>query len=151
MSALAALGVLEGVGHGRFAPERNITRAEFAAIAMRFGKQQPDGENIFSDVSETDWYYGAVVNSIRYGWITGYPDGTFRPTSSITRSEVAVMVNRMLGRRADRTYIREHGGMLIGFKDLPERHWAYFDVMEAANSHDHRRQSDAEVWTGHHS
>lgn len=151
VSALAALGVLEGVGHGRFAPERNITRAEFAAIAMRFGKQQPDGENIFSDVSETDWYYGAVVNSIRYGWITGYPDGTFRPTSSITRSEVAVMVNRMLGRRADRTYIREHGGMLIGFKDLPERHWAYFDVMEAANSHDHRRQSDAEVWTGHHS
>ena len=65
------------IGNDQFAPERAITRAEFTAIAMRFAKLDTTGINIFSDVTENDWFYDYVVGSIQYGWITGYEDGTF--------------------------------------------------------------------------
>ena len=51
---------------------------------MKFAVGGEEGENIFSDVDEDDWFYEAVVNSIQYGWIHGYGDGTFRPNNPIT-------------------------------------------------------------------
>lgn len=48
---LASLGILQGVGDGRFAPDRAITRAEFTVIAMRFADLDTSGENIFTDVN----------------------------------------------------------------------------------------------------
>ncbi len=149
VNALASLGFIEGVGHGLFQPERTITRGEFTAIAMRFASLEYNGQIRFSDVPEDAWYHDYVVGATEYGWINGYPDGTFRPTSNITRSEVTVVVNQMLGRRADRTYIREHSETLAIFTDLPTYHWSYFDVMEAANSHGHRWEEGKEFWTGH--
>ena len=38
-------------------------------MAMKFAVGGEEGENIFSDVDEDDWFYDAVVNSIQYGWI----------------------------------------------------------------------------------
>lgn len=62
---LASLGILQGVGDGRFAPDRAITRAEFTVIAMRFADLDTSGENIFTDVNAGDWFYDQVVGSIR--------------------------------------------------------------------------------------
>lgn len=149
VNTLASLGFIEGVGHGLFQPERTITRGEFTAIAMRFASLEYNGQIRFSDVPEDAWYHDYVVGATEYGWINGYPDGTFRPTTNITRSEVTVVVNQMLGRRADRTYVREHSETLAVFTDLPTYYWSYFDVMEAANSHGHRWEEGNELWTGH--
>lgn len=143
---LASLGVLNGVGGGRFAPGRSITRAEFTAIAMRFAELSTGGSNIFSDVPAQAWYYDYVVGSVKYGWIAGYPDGTFRPNATISRAEAAAIVNRMLGRSADETYIMENADRLAHFADLPDTHWAYFDIMEAANSHDYSIVNGTERW-----
>ncbi len=143
---LASLGVLNGVGGGSFAPGRSITRAEFTAIAMRFAELSTGGSNIFSDVPAQAWYYDYVVGSVKYGWIAGYPDGTFRPNATITRAEAAAIVNRMLGRSADETYIMENADRLTHFADLPDTHWAYFDIMEAANSHDYSIVNGTERW-----
>ncbi len=145
---LASLGIIHGVGEGRFEPERAITRAEFTAIAMGFAHLETGGENIFSDVHEDDWFYGVVVGSIRYGWINGYPDGTFRPYANITRAEVAAIVNRMLGRAADTAYVDSHGSSLRQFADLERAHWAYYDIVEAANGHTYRRPGGTEHWMG---
>ena len=87
VNTLASLGILSGVGNGRFDPERSITRAEFTVIAMKFANTSGGGVNIFSDVNEDDWFYSAVVDSTQYGWINGYPDGTFRPDNPITREQ----------------------------------------------------------------
>ena len=89
-----------------------------------------------------------MVGSIQYGWINGYPDGTFRPDSSITRSEVTTITNRMLGRSADEDYADRHAEDLRSFSDLRDTHWAYYDICEAANAHDYRKSGGEENWTG---
>ena len=143
---LASLGIVEGVGGGLFDPERSITRAEFTVIAMRFAQPNVIDTDIFPDVSRNDWFYEQVVSAVQYGWINGYADGTFRPNETITRAEVAAIVNRMLGRSADRTYVDAHANELTQFTDVSPYYWAYYDIMEAANAHDHIKKDGTEIW-----
>ena len=146
VNTLASLGIISGVGDNKFEPERSITRAEFTAMAMKFAVGGEEGENIFSDVDEDDWFYEAVVNSIQYGWIHGYGDGTFRPNNPITRAEVTAIVNNMLGRAADEDFVDEHAEELTQFSDI-EKHWAYYHIVEATNDHDYTKPSSGENWT----
>lgn len=146
VNTLASLGMITGVGDNKYEPDRSITRAEFTAIAMRFADLATGGENVFSDVAEDAWYHDYVVGSIQYGWITGYPDGTFRPENTITRAEVTTIVNRMLGRSADRTFIAEHADELRSFSDVANSHWSYYAVMEATNAHDFTKDNGVETW-----
>lgn len=148
VNTLASLGMITGVGDNKYEPDRSITRAEFTTIAMRFADLVTGGENVFSDVSESAWYYDYVAGSIQYGWITGYPDGTFRPENTITRAEVTTIVNRMLGRSADRTFIAEHADELKAFSDVTTAHWGYYAIMEAANAHDYANDNGVETWSG---
>lgn len=150
VNTLASLGMIEGVGNNLFEPERSITRAEFTTIAMRFTNGMLEGENIFPDVNPGDWFYDYVVGSIQYGWINGYPDGTFGPNNTITRAEVTAIVNRMLGRSADEDYVDSHTTDLRQFTDLADTHWAYYDIMEATNTHDYSKSGSAETWRGLH-
>ncbi|MGO5097164.1 BspA family leucine-rich repeat surface protein [Agathobaculum sp. LCP25S3_E8] len=146
VNTLASLGIITGVGNEKFAPERAITRAEFTAIAMRFAKLDKTGINIFSDVQQSDWFYDYVIGSIQYGWITGYSDGTFRPNNTITRAEVTTITNRMLGRAADETYVGNNSSSLRSFADVTGTHWAYYQIMEATNSHEFEKANGAETW-----
>lgn len=148
VNTLASLGMITGVGDNKYEPDRSITRAEFTAIAMRFADLATGGENVFSDVASDAWYHDYVVGSIQYGWITGYPDGTFRPENTITRAEVTTIVNRMLGRSADRTFIAEHADELRSFSDVTTSHWSYYAVMEATNAHDFTKDNGVETWNG---
>lgn len=148
VNTLASLGILSGVGNGRFDPERSITRAEFTVIAMKFANTSGGGVNIFSDVNEDDWFYSAVVDSTQYGWINGYPDGTFRPEATISRAEVTVIVNHMLGRAADRPYVIAHEKELNTFSDVNRGHWGYFHIAEATNAHEYHTEDGTESWTG---
>lgn len=148
VNTLGNLGILTGVGDGKFDPDRTITRAEFTAIAMRFAQAEIQGENTFSDVEETDWFYPCVTGAVQYGWLSGYADGTFRPQAEITRAEVAVIVNNMLGRTADETYIDAHPDALTSFPDVTASHWGYYTIMEAVNTHQHETNNGTETWTG---
>ena len=145
VETLASLGIVSGVGDGRFLPDRPITRAEFLVIAMRF-TTPPDGEaKTFSDVHEGDWFYDAVTDASRYGWVQGNLDGSFGPYQLVTRAQATVIVNRMLGRSADRTFIDAHPD-LQAFQDVPPTHWAYYDICEAVNGHDYEKNGQ-EHWT----
>lgn len=142
---LASLGIIAGIGNNQFAPNRTITRAEFAVIAMRFANLSADVTNPFSDVSENDWFYSAVTSAVSYGWIGGYSDGTFRPRATITRAEVATIVNRMLNRTADRNFV--DSSAVTQFVDVPSNYWAYYNIMEATNAHTHAIDNDGvESW-----
>ena len=147
VNTLASLGIVDGIGDNHYAPERAITRAEFTVIAMRFAHLDTSGENIFSDVTADAWYYDYVVGSIQYGWINGYEDSTFRPNNTITRSEVTAIVNRMLGRSADKVFVDRHADELTQFSDVPGSYWAYYEIMEAANAHDYVKDNGVEDWT----
>lgn len=147
VNALASMGILNGVGGGKFDPTRNITRAEFTAIAMRFADLDTDSFNPFSDINANDWFYEEVVGAVQYGWIKGFTDGTFRPYLSITRAEVTVITNRMLGRSADQAYVDKHSDELRQFSDVGTDNWAYYDIAEATNSHDYAKSGSGERWT----
>ena len=147
VNTLGSLGIVAGIGNGQFAPDRAITRAEFTVIAMRFAELDTSGENIFTDVSENDWFYDYVVGAIKYGWITGYSDGRFGPYDTITRAQLPTIVNRMLDRSADEAYVDRHADELEQFTDVPDTHWAYYEVAEATNAHDYDRTSGSEDWT----
>ena len=148
VNTLGSLGIIAGIGNGQFAPDRAITRAEFTVIAMRFAELDTSGENIFTDVSENDWFYDYVVGAIKYGWITGYSDGRFGPYDTIARAQVTTIVNRMLDRSADEAYVDRHADELEQFTDVPDTHWAYYEVAEATNAHDYDRTNGGEDWTG---
>lgn len=147
VNIMAELGIVNGVGDDKFEPNREITRAEFTTMAMRFAKVPSGGVNIFTDVNPDDWFYSYVVNSIQYGWIEGYGDGTFRPDRLITRAEVTTIVNRMLDRQADMAYVIQHRAELNQFTDLTTEHWAYYTIVEATNEHDYKKPAIGEDWT----
>ncbi|WP_273396092.1 S-layer homology domain-containing protein [Thermophilibacter mediterraneus] len=149
---LASRGILNGTGPETFEPNRAITRAEFVAIAMRFSNGAPDGENTFVDVPEDAWYRDYVVGATSFGWIYGYQDGSHRfgPDDTITRGQATMVTNRMLWRSCDTAWALEHLDQVKTFVDLPQGHYAFFDVVEATNAHDYERVGGTryEDWTG---
>ncbi len=147
VNIMAELGIVDGVGDDKFEPNREITRAEFTTMAMRFADVPSGGVNIFTDVAPSDWFYSYVVNSIQYGWIEGYGDGTFRPDRLITRAEVTTIVNRMLDRQADMAFVIQNRDKLTKFTDLTTEHWAYYTIVEATNEHNYKKPAIGEDWT----
>ena len=148
VETLASLGMFTGYPDGTFHPNSTITRAEFAAAALSFADMAPSARCSFPDVSAQDWFYPYVASAAEYGWIGGYPDGTFHPSGSITRAEVAVIVNHMLGRTPDQSFVDRSLDRLVSFSDLNSSHWAFYPIMEASNSHDHIKAGGSEQWTG---
>lgn len=51
----------------------------------------------FSDVKSNAWYYDYVKTASDKGWVSGYPDGSFKPTNNVTYAEAIAMVLRMNG------------------------------------------------------
>jgi hypothetical protein len=89
--------VIDGTGNGMFSPDRDITRAEFAAIIVRaLGLKPEKGATTFSDVKATDWFNSAINTAYAYRLISGFEDGTFRPNDKITREQAMVMIAKAM-------------------------------------------------------
>ena len=52
--------------------------------------------HMFSDVATSYWGYGAISNLSGSGYISGYPDGTFKPDNQITRAEFCAIMDSVL-------------------------------------------------------
>ena len=90
--------VISGVGNDMFEPDRDITRAEFAAIIVRaLGLKPGTGSNPFADVSNTAWYCDSIKTAVEYKLISGYGNGKFGPNDKITREQAMTMVARAMG------------------------------------------------------
>ncbi|MDR1066352.1 MAG: S-layer homology domain-containing protein [Clostridiales bacterium] len=83
---------MESQRNYRFEPERNITRVEIAKmlLALRGGAQSA-GSSSYADVPDGYRDKAAVDYVTEAGFMTGYPDGSFKPENVITRAEVAVV------------------------------------------------------------
>ena len=93
-----ANGLIAGYPDGQFKPDQEITRAEFVALVNRaFEKLSENATGGFSDVKPADWFYDEVASAKAAGYISGYPDGTFKPYNAITRQEAAVVITKLLG------------------------------------------------------
>lgn len=147
ISYMSNLKMVKGYPDGNFRPYANITRAEFAAMATRFANIG-EGNKTFTDVDRSHWAYEVIQKAAEAGWITGYPDGSFKPDQPITRGEVVTITNRMLNRFADEDYVDHNLNKIINYTDIDKSHWAYYPVVEATNGHKYERKSNGkdETW-----
>lgn len=89
--------VVNGVGNNNYAPDRNMTRAEFAAIMIRaLGLEPGTGASGFGDVAPTDWCCGYIKTAAAYGIVNGYDNGNFGPNDTITREQAMAMIARAM-------------------------------------------------------
>ena len=148
VSYLSEKNLIMGYPDGTFRPDNAISRAEFAAIAARFDKLGVGSDLKFNDVGKNYWAYRVIASAAEKGWVSGYPDGSFKPENKITRAEVVSTTNRMLNRYADLDYAKVHKDDLAPMLDMDEKHWAYGPVVEAMNGHDYQRKADGknELW-----
>lgn len=104
VEALVELGVVNGYTDGTFLPEKVVTRAEMAKLLVVSAGLEPaadvaKGATRFSDVAGSHWASGYVNVAAEYGYIVGYPDGTFAPDKTVTYAEAVTMAIRVLGYR----------------------------------------------------
>ncbi len=71
----------------------------------------------FSDVTAGAWYYENVMGAAENGYVSGYPDGTFKPMQSVTRAEFASMIAKAMGYDSD----PDAGS---AYPDVADDHWA---------------------------
>ena len=145
ISTMAKLGIVKGRRADRFDPDASITRAEFAAICARFNTKPVENSGSFSDISG-HWAENEIERAAAFGWISGYPDGTFRPDARITRAEAMTMINRVLCRMPQSE--SDLLNSMVTWPDNKPSDWHYLAVQEATNSHDFDRQGEVgESWT----
>ena len=103
-------GVTYGNSKTNFAPDKQITRAEFTTLAVRFFDAYGDGDaeimeqfKSFDDVSDGYWAAEYIKAAAKHGWITEYVSDNLRKLNT--------------------------------FPDVSRRYWAYSDILEAANAH----------------
>ena len=145
VSTMAKLGIVKGRRADRFDPDASITRAEFAAICARFNTKPVENSGSFSDISG-HWAENEIERAAAFGWISGYPDGTFRPDARITRAEAMTMINRVLCRMPQSE--SDLLDSMVTWPDNKPSDWHYLAVQEATNSHDFNRQGEVgESWT----
>ena len=145
ISTMAKLGIVKGRRADRFDPDASITRAEFAAICARFNTKPVENSGSFSDISG-HWAENEIERAAAFGWISGYPDGTFHPDARITRAEAMTMINRVLCRMPQSE--SDLLDSMVTWPDNKPSDWHYLAVQEATNSHDYKHKAgNYETWT----
>ncbi len=102
VSALVELGIVNGYNDGTYQPKKVVSRAEMAKLLVISAGLEPaalvaKGVTNFSDVDRDHWATGYINVASQYGYINGYPDGTFRPDETVTYAEAVTMAVRVLG------------------------------------------------------
>lgn len=150
VSTLSNMGIVAGYGNGEFGPDDSITRAQFATICARIGELEANGTNHFVDVPSDFWAYDFINAAADQGWVAGYGNGYFGPNDTITRSQVVVILNRVLERdELTLDSFADFGDEIFNWPDNNDpTAWDYLPLIEAGNSHDFERDSNGEeIWT----
>jgi hypothetical protein len=94
IEALSERGLVKGYEDGSFRPNQTINRAQFAALVVASFPDQPHvrAATRFVDVPDNHWASNAITQAQRQGFVTGYPDQTFRPDQPMTRVQAIVAV-----------------------------------------------------------
>ncbi|KGF10730.1 hypothetical protein HMPREF1633_09105 [Tissierellia bacterium S5-A11] len=146
INAVFKNGLMKGYQDGSFRPNEKITRAEFAQMIKNIDKSN-SAVATFTDV-KGHWAEAAINQAYGNGRIKGYPDGTFKPDAPITRAEAVTIANSLMGRSVDGRGLKEkleNPTRLSKFSDLTTSHWAFYEIMEATNSHEFERREKGRV------
>ncbi|WDV46035.1 S-layer homology domain-containing protein [Clostridiaceae bacterium M8S5] len=122
---LKTLGLYKGYKDGSLKLDNNITRAEFATLAMRLicGKTNGDSSKTFTDI-DSHWAKSSIKAATSAGLLKGYPDGSFKPNSKISNGEVLTVLVRLLG----------YDSSLDTNKKWPENYMSKSQALNISNS-----------------
>jgi len=107
-----------------YQPNNPLTRAEFISLMNRvfdFDKLESTGTNeshVFPDLSQKHWAYKDVMKGAELGLLQGYPDGTIRPDTPISRGETAYLFNLLIKASDKNTRTSDR------FSDVPADLWS---------------------------
>ncbi|MGG1518031.1 cadherin-like beta sandwich domain-containing protein [Paenibacillus oryzisoli] len=126
----AAKGLVEGVGGGEFAPDRGVTRAEFATLLVRaVGRGSAaagaSASAAYVDVKPDDWYFDAVAQAKALGLLDWASGMSFQPDRPLSRMEMASMLAAAVDRY--QPSVTAEGGDLDNYHDLEGVAGAYLD------------------------
>ena len=122
---------IQGSG-GLFRPDDALTRAEAVALLARLSKDEQgnllyneaETASGFPDVDADAWYAPYVAFARAWGVAGGYPDGTFRPESPVSRAELVKLLCAY--------FDRPGAAGETSFPDVPAGHWAADAIAYAA-------------------
>lgn len=92
---LAQAGIVSGYPDGTFRPMEPVTRAEFARMVVSSFASPSESPPSFKDIPQDFWASRFISGAQLMGWITGFPDGTFRPQEPVTRAQALVVLARI--------------------------------------------------------
>lgn len=146
---VVAKGLISGYPDGTFKPNESITRAEFAQMISGYVKNEKKSTTDFQDVKD-HWAKDAIDKLYGNKNVSGYPDGSFKPNAKITRAEAVTILNSVFDRNTSALSLNNvNKSALNKFSDVNEGFWAYYNIIDAANSHDRERlnsSSDVDIW-----
>jgi len=90
-------GEVDENGHILISPNLEVTRAEAAYMLYQLLGMSPGNGSHFSDVKSSDWYADAISAITERQIMIGYPDGSFKPSESLTRAHMAKIITNAFG------------------------------------------------------
>lgn len=115
---MANRGLINGFPDGTYHPGEGLTRAQAAVLFCRIkGLNPAKKDSTFSDLAGSQWAAGYISAAVRAGYITGFPDGTYRPQAILTRAQG---INLFLQLATEKDNSEEPPAL----QDLDKNHWA---------------------------
>ena len=121
-------GIFNGYTDKTYRPDNFITRAELSVVLCKYINLKASGNNE-AKLKDIDghWAKEYIMTLVSMGHIKGYPDGTFKPSNNVKRSECVAIINRILE-------IEPLMDLEPSFTDVSKKHWAYGDIMAATST-----------------
>jgi len=136
IGACADAGIVAGYGDGSYQPTWSVSRSQMAVFIARsivspmgedgIADYEPPATPSFTDVPTSYWAYNHIELLSEEKIVSGYPDGYYRPSTTVTRDQMAVYIARAVadprGEEGLAGYVPPE---TPSFSDLPADHWAY--------------------------
>jgi len=144
--ACAATGIVAGYPDGSYQPGFDVTRAQMAVFIAR-AIATPAGEEgvqaweapetpTFPDVADYFWCYKHVEMLYDKGIVAGYPDGFYRPTTWVSRDQMAVYMARAVADPVGEEGLEGYTPPAKpSFLDADAEHWAYKHIEYCAENY----------------
>lgn len=98
---IKSLNIMAGYEDGSFGEDKELTRAEFAAVIVRLLRADSSiyesAEQKYSDVGTDHWAKNDITLVTETGYMQGYGNGSFGPEDNVTYNQTIIVLIRLLG------------------------------------------------------
>ncbi|MFB9273906.1 InlB B-repeat-containing protein [Cohnella cellulosilytica] len=130
IAAVSGAGIMPGNAEGKFQPAAKMSRAEMAAIIVRWKGLSAQGMKANFADAKGHPEEPSIAAAAAAGFMIGDAGGSFHPDRLLTRAEAATLFNRLTGRAEARVFAERK----LQWQDVPARHWALDDIVKATET-----------------